>query len=269
MPSEPLPLTAGARGCVLCGQTFREADMIHIGGSWVCAACKPLFVQRMEEGVGPTAGFRDLSRLTAWLKGSLIAGVVVACLALASDCLLIGELRGGGEQVSGELMTSDIHQGAVGLIQFCVYVTTAVLFLRWIYFANSNARALGASGMRFSPGWSIGWYFIPVATLWKPYQAMKEIWQASADARNWLNVVVPTLLPAWWTLWLVSNFLGQASLRLSMRANDPEGLIAAAFVSLLSNAVDIPLGLVALRLVRTIWHGQKHQEAAGVVLAAA
>src|SRR6187455_1409980 len=66
MPSESPPLTAGTRGCVLCGQTFREADMIHIGGSWVCAACKPLFVQRMKEGVGPTSGFRDLSRLTAW-----------------------------------------------------------------------------------------------------------------------------------------------------------------------------------------------------------
>jgi hypothetical protein len=63
MPAEP-PLTAGARACVLCGQAFREADMIHIAGSWVCAACKPLFVQRMTEGVGPTAGFRDLSRLT-------------------------------------------------------------------------------------------------------------------------------------------------------------------------------------------------------------
>lgn len=242
--------------------------MLHIGDSWICAACKPVFVQRMKEGIAPTAGFRDLSRLTAWLKGCLIAGVVVACLALASDILLIGELRGARERVSEELVPSDIHQGAVGLIQFCVYVITAVLFLRWIYFANSNAHALGASSMRFSPGWSIGWYFIPVATLWKPYQAMKEIWQASADARNWLNAVVPALLPAWWTLWLVSNFLGQASLRVSMRANDPEGLIASAFVSLLSNAVDIPLGLVALKLVRAIWDGQKRQEGLAVPAAA-
>jgi len=67
----------------------------------------------------------------------------------------------------------------IGLGLLGIQLTTSILFLMWIYRANSNARQLGAQGMKFSPGWSVGFYFIPILWFWKPYQAMKEIWQAS------------------------------------------------------------------------------------------
>ena len=77
--------------------------------------------------------------------------------------------------------SNDIRKGAVSLIQTIAFLITGVLYLRWIYRANSNARQLGATGMRFTSGWSIGFCFIPIMNLWKPYQTMKEIWKASAN----------------------------------------------------------------------------------------
>ena len=34
-----------------CGRTFAEEDMILFQESWVCAGCKPLFIQKIKEGV--------------------------------------------------------------------------------------------------------------------------------------------------------------------------------------------------------------------------
>ena len=36
--------------CAECRQTYRSGEMIQLGGSWVCARCKPVFLQRIIEG---------------------------------------------------------------------------------------------------------------------------------------------------------------------------------------------------------------------------
>jgi hypothetical protein len=79
-------------------------------------------------------------------------------------------------------------------------VLTLIFILRWIYFANFNAHQLGAIGMRFTPGWSIGWFFIPIANFWKPYQVMKELWQVSKNSSTWRVQSVSPLVPWWWFL---------------------------------------------------------------------
>jgi len=40
------------RTCWECGGTFSEEEMIPYENAWVCAACKPVFVQKLKEGVG-------------------------------------------------------------------------------------------------------------------------------------------------------------------------------------------------------------------------
>lgn len=37
--------------CVECGKGFAKEEMIHYGDKWVCAACKPVFMQKVAEGV--------------------------------------------------------------------------------------------------------------------------------------------------------------------------------------------------------------------------
>jgi hypothetical protein len=38
--------------CVECGKIVSQEDAISYGGNWVCAACKPIFVQKLKEGAG-------------------------------------------------------------------------------------------------------------------------------------------------------------------------------------------------------------------------
>jgi len=58
MQAGPPPVITPGEGmaqCAECGRAFSTGDMIRLGNSWVCAACKPLFLQRLAEGAPPPA----------------------------------------------------------------------------------------------------------------------------------------------------------------------------------------------------------------------
>lgn len=48
--SPPPVLSLPGTRCVECGHAYAQTDMIVLNNSWVCATCKPKFLQRMMEG---------------------------------------------------------------------------------------------------------------------------------------------------------------------------------------------------------------------------
>ena len=146
------------------------------------------------------------------------------------------------------LLASDLANGIVGLFQLLLAVFLGVTFLRWIYRANKNLHVLSSEPLTFSPGWSVGWYFIPIASLFKPYQAMKEIWSAAHRGAAGGG----SLIGWWWGLWIVSTFLGRIAMKLALRAKDAQGYGRSAIAYILSDALYIALDIVALMLVTAI-----------------
>jgi uncharacterized RDD family membrane protein YckC len=65
-PAGPVPRSV----CSECGQTFAEEDMIRFQNSWVCAGCKPVFIQKVKEGVS-VAGAMDYAGF--WIRFAAIA----------------------------------------------------------------------------------------------------------------------------------------------------------------------------------------------------
>ncbi len=196
----------------------------------------------------PENNFSDMTALTNWTKRLLYVGIALDILSIMSGILeyqLLSDFRSGAytsqaaAEAAGE--ASDVRQRVIGVAQLVTFLVSGVLILRWIYRANAAARALGASGMEFTPGWAVGWYFIPIANLWKPFQAMREIWQASSNPSSWRNQPVPATLGWWWTTWLVSSFLGNVMFRMSLKAKEIEEMIS---VNVMTHCVDI-LGIVS------------------------
>ena len=212
--------------------------------------------------VAKAGGFKNPTGLMKWTKLFLYAYVVMAVIAIIScmfEYQLLTDFLYLENATSEEIMAyshaktaHDLQQDKVGVIQFVIFVISGILILMWIYRANYNARQLGASGMIFTPGWSICWYFIPIANLWKPYQAMKEIWKASSSPQNWISQSVSSLLPWWWFLWIMSNIFGNVSFRLAIRAEEINELLAANVVTQFSDATIIPLSLILITIIRRV-----------------
>ena len=125
------------------------------------------------------------------------------------------------------------------------------MVLKWVYRVNLNAKVL-APDKPTSPAWSVGWYFVPIAALWKPYQAIRETWQISTDRKNWRAAAYPLLLRQWWALWIISNILSNVSFRLSLQT-DVSGMAALGGVfDLLSDLIDVPCDLVFIAIIRQL-----------------
>jgi hypothetical protein len=153
---------------------------------------------------------------------------------------------------------------ALGAIMLPGNFAAMVLFYVWVYRAGVNARALGAVGMRFSPGWGVAWFFIPIARLWKPLQVMREIYRASdpsAAANGWTTAPVAALIGWWWAVWIVS----MAMFRLTFVAGFVEVFQGTAgWVDQLEIAwipVSIADNLLALAVVRSIHRRQEEKHA--------
>jgi Domain of unknown function (DUF4328) len=198
----------------------------------------------------------------------LILGIVADAFDLILSFIRIVILPGSltADLTSlGETTWYDILKGVIGLLQFVVYITTAVLFLIWLYRASKNLRPLGASQIEFTPGWAVGWFFIPLANLVNPYRVVKEIWVksepkiAGAGESYWQQSGSTTLLGWWWAAWLLTCFANQAVLRLSTTAETPDADLTLLKVEIIADAFGMAAGWLAFLVVRGISNRQEER----------
>ncbi len=138
---------------------------------------------------------KDPTSLSKFLIAMLWISFGIYILTVVSGFMELNLLK--DRYTREEAALNDIRELIVGLLYVVAYIVTAITFLRWIHRANLNCHGFGAEGMKFTPGWSIGYYFIPILNFFKPYQAMKEIWKVSTNPVGWKNVKGSPLLD-WW-----------------------------------------------------------------------
>ena len=68
--------STGAARCVECGQTFPTSEMLAYEGVWVCPNCKPVFFQKVKEGIEPRG---DMEYAGFWIRfvAKFVDGVIV------------------------------------------------------------------------------------------------------------------------------------------------------------------------------------------------
>lgn len=208
--------------------------------------------------------YRPAHGIAAWASWWLLATGVLEFVMAIPFYFLEPVLDGEPDQLqasgwTGEMLIAlGIGLLGVACVTVIANITGIVLYCVWAYRANKNAHALGAQNMEFTPGWMVGWYFIPFMNLFRPYQAMKETYQASdpdSDAYSWKQSPTPVLFGVWWAMWLISNFLGQAEFRMAM-SEDPNILGASRWVSLVSSFVGLLAAVFVFQVIRTIHQRQ-------------
>lgn len=183
----------------------------------------------------------------------LVAGsYALMLIALVHQFKLLGDLNNGvyeGRDADYDRLAS-INDSAVGgaaILFLICFILSIVFFCRWTHRVSSNAWALQPSAMTTTPGWAVGWYFIPLALLWKPYQAIREVWDVSASANT------SGIAGIWWTFWIVGSLADNVTNRLGPAfGDDAGGLQKATALDIGSGIFWIITSFVAMKMVKTL-----------------
>jgi len=198
-------------------------------------------------------GIDLLQRRAKIVRNLLIVGFAVTVALLAGE---IGEINGDIVLDNPDPSLMERLYFAVLLANTLVSLTTVVIFAMWIYRAAANVVAAGIAGFDFTPGWAVGWYFIPFANLVQPFRAMRQIWNASHAGSSDLDRGDP-ILTLWWTVWLASNISANISIQMSFRATSVEMLRTSLYLGAISSVLSLVLFVVGMRLVERITEAQR------------
>jgi len=217
------------------------------------------------EETGTTAGtkdyqYKDPTKLHKWTLIFIYIQIAVTAAGIfstISELNLLQEIAQGQTFPNHVLEGNDNRQQVIARAELLVLFVTAIFILKWIYRANNNARALGAQGMEFTPGWSIGYYFIPIMNLWKPYSAMKEIWRASTQRADFKKLSVPFVFHLWWFFWIVAIIVDRLSFRLHMDAETLEELLQSDVIAIISGVLTIILSVIVINMFKLIYAVQE------------
>ena len=163
----------------------------------------------------PYGEMRDLTTLAKFSKVMLILNIVITVVATVFIMSphyknAVASILEGVDDGS-EAFEQLVGLGVIGLI---ILIITVVAVCRWTIRAMANTWAKGKLRPSITPGWAAGWYFIPFANLWKPYEAMTEIWTGIFGPSK-----SRAILLIWWFSWIISGILERVSTKMDLSTN--------------------------------------------------
>ena len=197
-------------------------------------------------------------------------GIILSFVMVASDISeyqLLTRLIDHENVADEQIESNNNRQRLLGVTWLVWYLSTIVAFLMWVHRAHRNLPALGATGLEFTPRGAVGWYFAPIANLFKPYQCMREIYNASdplnaSDGNQFRpDRDAPVVVKTWWALFLIMGFFGNAVGRASFKADTLEAYQIVSIASVIDGVISIVATLAAIWLVWSIDRRQTERAA--------
>lgn len=219
---------------------------------------------------GAGGGYTDLGSLGRAV--GILFGIyaVVTFLATILEQVQSGQLSAQTAGTNAPSLTLDVVLGVLGLTEFGVFLATGILFLVWFCRAYRNLPALGARDLMATPGWAVGWFFVPIACLFRPFQVATEIWKASDPAVPGTDKssrdAMPTwsILGLWWFAWLISEVMDRVSMQATIHPDMSNAAMASQILAI-SSVLNMVAAVFALLVVRSITQRQEEKSRRMVV----
>lgn len=156
-----LGMTATAPGetaaCVECHRTFPKSDMVQYEGAWICPTCKPVFFQKVKEGIEPA---RAMNYAGFWIRflAKFVDGLIQQIFNFLFGLFL------------GVLFSRTDQQIAFSIISILISLLVSAaysIFLTGKYGATIGKMALGlrtvrSDGSAVSYGLATGRFFAEI-----------------------------------------------------------------------------------------------------------
>ncbi|HYG52024.1 MAG TPA: DUF4328 domain-containing protein [Flavobacteriales bacterium] len=141
-------------------------------------------------------------------------------------------------------------------ISFVVGVLAVVIACLWFYRASLNVHVAGMNYLTYTPGWNVGWFFIPIAHIFMPAIVVAETVKASQSIndRNEYSSWKGNSTGIWFKIWALSFSLKMAGVYFftfysmsfisGIAAQDPDALIGLMNATVLVSYIGFALNFI-------------------------
>lgn len=167
---------------------------------------------------------------------------------------LLQSAANGAEITINKAIANDRREQIIGFTYMAAMIISAITFIQWFRRAYYNLH-LKVNYLSFSEGWASGSWFVPIVSLYRPYQIMKELYQVTRELLTRKGIsfnpnFTTNALGLWWALWIIGTLLAQFVFRYSLRADTIDELITNTIASMVANLIGIPLAFVAIKVIK-------------------
>jgi hypothetical protein len=167
-----------------------------------------------------------------------------------------------GFYVSDEaIAANDSREQLIGLVYLVAIIVSAVFFIQWFRRAYYNLQVRTGT-CEHSDGWAAGSWFVPIISLYRPFQIMKELDNKTSQMIAKLSgkevATNGVVIGLWWTLWIITNYLGNYVLKMAFKEETLENFISSTTVEMISSFLSVPLAILAYFVVHN--YAQKEGE---------
>ena len=168
---------------------------------------------------------------------------------------LLQTVANGGFISDEAAAANDTRESMVGIIYFLAYLISGITFIMWFRRAYFNLHQK-VSYLAHSEGWAAGSWFVPIISLYRPYQIMKEIYIETKEFLNKKGLseqvdYTTNYLGWWWTLFIISAFIGNFIFRFAFKnAETVDDYMLLTIVQMFSNILGIPLAILTVKIIK-------------------
>ncbi len=150
------------------------------------------------------------------------------------------------------LLLNDIIEQVIGGVYSLIFIISAITFIQWFrraYF-NLNIR----TDCNYSEGWAAGCWFVPIISLYRPYQIMKEMWIKTTHLIKSKNPDYidesTSVIGKWWFLWLVTIIVAQY-LRIAYDEVNVQSYLKSTIGDIILSVLGVLLAFITIKMIKS------------------
>lgn len=235
---------------LICNLTGRKADFTGQCENFKIDGEVEIKEQEIRRLIRPNKKRAEIAQLLIWIV------MIIDIISIYSSYLQYNllELLQNNDSVSDQMLNSnDTREQIIGIVYLIVFIVSAITFIQWFRRAyyNLNIR----TKCNHSEGWAAGSWFVPIISLYRPYQIMKEMWMETTKIiKSKSNDYVEDstlIIGIWWTLWIISNFIGNYVLKSAFKAETIENFLNSTIADIIISIIGIPLAILTVMIIKS------------------
>lgn len=148
-------------------------------------------------------------------------------------------------------------EGLLALLTGGLNLAVVILFLYWFRRAYANLNRVGIAKTLSQDNMTIWGFVIPIMSLFKPYQIMREVWTKTQTTTQHF---IPdyrmngsgSVMGLWWAYFIISGILGQISFRMTMAAETIEDYVSLAGFDIVVGILEVLGVLITVNMIKKV-----------------